>query len=632
MLRKLLFIIFALFAMDVSALENKTALVRVQLPENSRTILRQIQSMNADIASSNSREGRLDVFLTVEQQQLLIEQGIKVFPLIDDIEAFALQLRESDYLSSFHSNEQIIDELRQAAFAYPDIASLHDIGDSFLKHAGKTGHDVWALKISDDVAVDDLTEADVLFMANLHAREIITPEIVLYFMHYLLDNYQHDPYVTHLLNNREIWLIPTLNPDGHEYVFTGDAEGRDFSSRRNPLWWRKNMRDNDESGDFSPYSDGVDLNRNFGHQWGLDDEGSSPGIGDDTYRGTAPFSEPEAQILRDFVKQHQFVVSLCYHSYSNLWLYPWGYTFEPLAEPALSVFKELADSCAAYNGYTAQPAADLYTTNGDTDDWLWAECGIYAFTPEVGLPSFDGFFPDSSRIMPLILENLGPNLFMTYAAGEEPRITCQPTSDEVAASEPFFVQASIRPPIVLTDSVALDTASFALFWRAEHQQEFSKTSFVKESSGDFFQAEIPANMPAGKIYFYAEAKDKNGRRGAWPRGAPLAVDSFFVKIADRIDEQNSPRTPALLSNYPNPFNSNTLIDFILPYGGEVNLEIYNVHGRRVRTLMHGNFVQGRHQLGWNGADEANQPAASGVYFCRLQIGSLVKSIKILLFK
>jgi hypothetical protein len=632
MSKKLLLLLFVMIAINASGSENRTALVRVQLPKDSGAILQQIQSMNADIASSNSREGRLDVFLTAEQQQRLIEQGIEVHPLIDDIEAFARQLRESDYLSHFYNEEQIVAELQQAALDYPSIASLHDIGDSYLKQTEQTGHDVWALKISDDVAADDSTEADVLFMANIHAREIITPGIILYFMHYLLENYQHDPYVTHLVNNREIWLIPTLNPDGLAHVFTGDAEGRDSGDSRNPLWWRKNMRDNDGDGLFSPYIDGVDLNRNFGYQWGFDNEGSSPSMGSETYRGTGPFSEPETQIIRDFVKQHHFVIALSYHSYSNLWLYPWGYTFEPLAEPALSVFKELADSCVAYNGYTAQPGADLYTTNGDSDDWLWAECGIYAFTPEVGRETFDGFFPDTSRIMPLILENLGPNLFMTYVAGEEPRITCQPTSEEVAASEPFIVQASIRQPIVLKDSVELDTASFALFWRAEHQQEFSKTSFIKQSTGDFFQAEIPANMPAGKIYFYAEAKDKNGRRGVWPRGAPMAVDSFLVKIADRVNEQNAPQTAALLSNFPNPFNSSTLIDFFLPNRSEVRLEIFDVNGRRIKMLMQGTMAQGQHQVEWNGVDEANRLAASGVYYCRLRTGVLVKSIKLLLIK
>lgn len=608
--------------------EEKTSLVRINL--NDEQLVRDLQARGADITFFDRQTGALDVLLTAAEQQALSVRGIAVEPLIADIDAYAQQLRESDYLSRFHNPAQILNELQQAARDYPYIAALHDIGDSYFMQRGKGGHDVWALKISDDVAVDDSTEADVLLMANIHAREIITPEIILYTMRHLLENYGRDPYVTHLVNNREIWLIPTANPDGLDYVFSGDAEGRGGFSYRNPLWWRKNKHDNDESGDFSPFSDGVDLNRNFGHQWGLDDLGSSPNFGDFTYRGVAPFSEPESQVIRDFVRRHRFVISLCYHSYSNLWLYPWGYTFEPLPEPALSVFKELADSCVVFNGYKAQPAADLYTVNGDTDDWLWAEAGIYAFTPEVGHPSFDGFFPDTSRIMPLILENLGPNLFMIDAAGEEPRIECGKV-DQIVAQQPTPIRAVIRPPITLTDSVALDPDALTLYYRHEQTETFARARLVHEQGNDY-SAEIPAGLPSGVVYFYAEAQDLRGRRGVWPRGAPLAVDSFFVKIPVYVDDKDAPQTAALMSNYPNPFNSTTIIEFTLPIDGPASITIYDVNGRAVKTPALGHLAQGRHQFEWNGSDEANRPVSSGVYYCRLAAEGWSRTIKLLLIK
>ncbi|NIA31675.1 MAG: hypothetical protein GWP06_17420, partial [Actinobacteria bacterium] len=199
------------------------------------------------------------------------------------------------------------------------------------------------------MAVDDSTEADALFMSNIHAREIIVPEVTMYFMHYLIDNYGTDPYVTHLVNNREIWIIPTMNPDGHEYVFTGHIEVAIHYTPSDPIWWRKNMRDNNNTGVFEWGFDGVDLNRNFGFNWGYDNSGSSPDPERSTYRGESAFSEPETQAIRDFVSKHHFVVSLSYHSYGRMWLYPWGYAKLNPPEPDSSTFVALGDSCVAYN-------------------------------------------------------------------------------------------------------------------------------------------------------------------------------------------------------------------------------------------------------------------------------------------
>lgn len=85
--------------------------------------------------------------------------------------------------------------------------------------------------------------------------------------------------------------------------------------------WRKNRRDNLD-GTF-----GIDLNRNYGYNWGFDDDGSSPFTGDETYRGTVPFSEPETQIMRDFVNSRSFRIALNYHTFGNLLIYPWGYDY-----------------------------------------------------------------------------------------------------------------------------------------------------------------------------------------------------------------------------------------------------------------------------------------------------------------
>ncbi|MBN1561624.1 T9SS type A sorting domain-containing protein [candidate division KSB1 bacterium] len=614
--------------------DNRIAFIRIDISGMSDQEIRRLAAMNLDITAIQRREGEMDAIVTSEQRKELLARGIDFQAIIPDMSAYAQRLRDENYFSYFHSNEQILQKLQAAANDHPHIAALFDIGDSYLKTSGRGGHDIWALKISDNVAIEDSTEADVLYMANMHAREIITPEIILFFMQYLLDNYGTDPYVTHLVDHRELWLIPTFNPDGHEYVFTGDATYRHQISS-DPLWWRKNMRDNDEDGQFNPLYDGVDLNRNFGFAWGVDNEGSSSNPRNDTYRGTAAFSEPESQAIRDLVLNNHFIISLCYHSYGNLWLYPWGYTYESVAEPDVTIFRALAKNCVAYNDYEPGPSADLYLVNGDTDDWLYGEQGVWAFTAEVGDGAVDHyFFPDTNRILPLVLENLGPNLFLAYAAGEEPIVEHVALSDTIKQNETFEITATVTYPIVLTDSVGLDSSSFRLYYRQESDAYFNSSPLSFDDSLHLFRGVISGEGLSGLIYYYVEAQDSLGRRGTSPRAAPLAVDSFLVALpTDYLRLKGEiVRLFHLGQNYPNPFNAATRISFHLPKAAPASLDIYDVSGRFVTSLSQGTLDAGEHVAIWDGRDISGAAVASGIYYCRLQVPLMQKAIKMVLLR
>lgn len=623
-------LLFILATLPLPARET-ASLIRIDFSQSSKSQVERLLGMNLDITYIDRHGGQMDAIVTADQLQTIQAHAVVTTPVIPDLQSYEQQLRDANYFSHFHSFDQILNELQQVVQHYPHIAELHDIGDSYLKQTGQEGYDVWALKLSDDVANDDTTEAEILYMANMHAREIITPEIILYFMHYLVDHYEDDPFVTHLINHRELWLIPTLNPDGHDYVFQGDIADR-YRYPSYPLWWRKNMRDNNEDGEFDPGIDGVDLNRNFGYMWGLDDEGSSDEMSSETYRGTAAFSEPETQIIRDFVQQRNFIISLSYHSYSNLWLYPWGYTAEPVESPDYYAFKALADSCVFYNNYVAQSGADLYLVNGCSDDWLYAEEGIYAFTPEVGNRN-DNFFPDTTRILPLILENLGPNLFMAYAAGEEPVVNHLRMPDVEEPQAQYTFQTTITPPIVLTDSVALDTSRFKLYYRSQESAEFLSEDLSYSDSTETFVAQIPGDDLQGSIYYYFEAYDFDGRRGTSPRAAPMAVDSFFVNFDTNVHlAQTVPASFELRQNYPNPFNASTRISFQIPQQTAVTLQIFDIYGRHVKTLSQGTFSEGTHVVTWDGTNTGGIEVASGVFYCRMQTPFTRHSIKLLYLK
>ncbi len=584
----------------------------------------------ADIAAVNPKSGFVDVLVPNGRIDDFRRLGIEVKVLIDDTDAYARALRSSGYLDHFHSPDRIEAELKELAATFAMLAALHDIGDGWLKSRGGDGFDIWVLKISDHVEREEEDEAEVLFFGGIHAREIITPEILLAVARRLLEQYGRDPIITRLVDNRQIWLIPCMNPEGTAYVFTGDEEGRFAEGKQNPLWWRKNMRDNDEDGVFSPFTDGVDLNRNWAFAWGCDDIGSSPVMSNLTYRGKAPFSEPETQALRDFAGSRRFVTSICFHSYSNLWLYPWGHTHDPLPEWDLTVFKELADSCVSYNGYQPQQAAAFYLVNGYSDDWLWAECGVYAFTAEVGHPDFDGFFPDPARIPQLIEENLGPLLFLADAAGEEPRVDCRLARQRFSVGDSLKAIVTVRPPIIRITPAAVDVGRSALYYRRERCGEWTSVSLVPSDSSGAYLAQLVFEQP-GLYHFYVEAVDELGRRGEWPRGAPLAADSLYVDPPAAV-ASNLPAAEPLLSIHPNPFNAEAKIEFALPHSAAATVDIYDVWGRRTAVLLDGCLSEGRHAVIWQGKDDDGRAIASGIYICRLRAGDLSTTARLLLLK
>ncbi|NWG29292.1 MAG: immune inhibitor A [Ignavibacteriaceae bacterium] len=300
-------------------------------------------------------------------------------------------------MGGFYTLAEINAKLDTMYMLYPNIITQKfSIGNSIENRP------IYAVKISDNPTINE-SEPQVHINALIHAREPQGMMTVMYYMYYLLENYGTDPEVTYLVNNREIYFIPCINPDGYEYNRSTNPGGGGM--------WRKNRRLN------AGGSYGVDLNRNFGYMWGYDNVGSSGTPSSETYRGTAAFSEPETQAIRDFMNTKIFKTTLNYHTYGNYLLYPWGYINSPTADN--SIFVEYSGDIVAYNGYeNGQPPQILYTVNGSTDDWMYGEQTtkpkIFAMTPEVGTT---GFWPTQAEIFPLAIENLQPNLYYTWVAG-----------------------------------------------------------------------------------------------------------------------------------------------------------------------------------------------------------------------
>jgi carboxypeptidase T len=282
----------------------------------------------------------------------------------------------------------------------------------------RQGRPIWGLKLGKSVTGPD-TRPVVFYNALTHAREPEGMEAVFHFVDDLLAKYGTDPFATSLLNNRVIYIVPLVNPDGYQInvnTFTSSG-GTTFG------YWRKNARDNDANGIINT-QDGVDLNRNFGYKWGLDNVGSSGTRTSDIYRGPSAFSEPETQAQRDIVDLLKPRTGISFHTYSDLMLYPWGYT--PAGAPDSAAFQEWTDVASIGDSYQTGPSPRvLYTVNGEFNDWAYGDTLLkpraFTWTPEIGNPN-DDFYPPPSRILPLADENLRRCYVVAALAGSFVRI------------------------------------------------------------------------------------------------------------------------------------------------------------------------------------------------------------------
>jgi hypothetical protein len=367
-----------------------------------------------------NKDNTINLFIDENDFTILQSSGFNYEVLIEDWKSYyanlpkmsgeektlELQKVEQDYgitgfnygsMGGFYTLAEVNAELDEMHTQFPNLITQKvSIGNTI------EGRPIYMVKISDNPTVNE-NEPQVH-----HAREPESMEQMIFFMFYLLEHYSTDPEATYLINNRELYFVPVVNPDGYEYNHITNLNGGGM--------WRKNRRLN------AGGSYGIDLNRNYGpySYWNSPYGGSSTFPSDETYRGTAPFSEPETAAIRDFYATKNMSCTLNYHSYGNYLIYPYG-AFPYLTVDSLT-FIEFAGDITAYNGYSAGTALQTvgYGVRGTSDDYAYDgdvtmnHGKIFAMTPEIGTT---GFWPSQSEIIPLAQENLGPNLYYAWVAG-----------------------------------------------------------------------------------------------------------------------------------------------------------------------------------------------------------------------
>ncbi|MET7333858.1 M14 family zinc carboxypeptidase [Nonomuraea sp. NPDC005650] len=283
---------------------------------------------------------------------------------------------------SYSAPGGIADQLKAIANANKDLVKLQSIGRT-LK-----GQDILAVKVTTGARLlPDGIKPSTLYSATQHAREWIATEVDLRLLKHVIANRAA---LKDLLNKTELWFVPVANPDGYDFTFT---EGNRL--------WRKNLRDVNGDGKIT-VGDGVDPNRNFPTNFHYDEEGSSSIPSSETYRGTGPASEPETRAMDGLLRRIGFEMQLNYHSYGPLLLYPSG--FQIATETADNPIYEAItgnDAKPAVPGFDPDLGAELYTTNGDTNDHAHRQYGTLSWTPELdeGCDGCGFVFPDDEALV-----------------------------------------------------------------------------------------------------------------------------------------------------------------------------------------------------------------------------------------
>jgi len=345
----------------------------------------------------------IDVVVDEEELNRIRGKGFMTRILLEDVDAYHRKMQ-----GQYHNYQEFVDSLTNIAVQHPEIAKLDTIGISY------EGREILCLKISDNVNIDE-DEPELLFMGLHHAREWPTLEICLFYADTLARAYGVDSQITEIVDSREIWIVPCVNPDG--YVWCHDL-GHD---------WRKNRRYFSEYGTY-----GVDLNRNYDGacngdprgEWGsITGWATSHNPSTSVYCGPYPFSESETQAIRDLILVHNFVFTVSYHTYGEEILWPWGYTYD--RAPDASILSQVGNTMASkitcqsgYGTYDGYQSSGLYPTTGDTDDW------VYGYNLYVGgkntlsytIETCNEFHPPASELNQVVRENFDGALYLCEIA------------------------------------------------------------------------------------------------------------------------------------------------------------------------------------------------------------------------
>lgn len=428
----LLLTVFLVFFSGVALSQNKTKdtqekYSQVRIYATTRAEFQKIENQGLFFDGGRNKPGQyFETWLSESEIKMLKKSGVSYDITIDDWQTHYEKMQKQNYVSpeimqtdaytishSIYGTlgpgnlghlkwEEAIAKLDSMRQQYPTLVSAKwSIGNSYENRA------MWTIRVTKNPDAPT-GRPEVWLNGVTHAREPMGMMNVFYYIYWLLENYNIDPVATYILNNREIYFTPFINPDGYYYNQTTNPTGGGM--------WRKNRKPQGTA-------TGTDLNRNFGtwNFWNSTNGGSSTSQSSDTYRGPYPFSEPETQVFKNFFNSRNFKVALDYHTYGNYLIKPYAWC-DPTPTPDDAIFNEYGNDIVADNHFsfgTPYQTVNYYVRGGDLD-WCYSNDSTghsdhrFVMTPEVGT---SGFYATYAEIIPYAQMCMYMNIYMTMAAG-----------------------------------------------------------------------------------------------------------------------------------------------------------------------------------------------------------------------
>ena len=358
------------------------------------------------------QESSLNISIDLEKQ--ITAQQTKILNRFEQTGGLSPSTRSIPNFTCYRTVEETFATADQIVASKPNLASIVDAGDSWKKTVNQGGYDMRILKLTNSATP---SPKPIMFITSaIHAREYTTAELMTRFAEYLVNNYGTNADVTWMLDTQEVHLLLQTNPDGRKKAEAGSL-------------WRKNNNTNYcKNGS----TKGADLNRNFNFEWNTG--GSSANQCNETYRGPSAASEPETKTVQNYARSvfpdqrgpnltdaapaTTSGLYLDIHSYSQLVLWSWGNRSTPA--PNGTALQTLGRKFAFFNNYTPQQAIGLYATSGTTDDFVYGDLGIPAYTFELGTSFFETCSAFTSTILPTNLNALIYALRVTRAPYQLP--------------------------------------------------------------------------------------------------------------------------------------------------------------------------------------------------------------------
>lgn len=651
--------------------------VKVTVQNKAEANILQNLQLNGEFHSSY---GLMDVLPS--ELEKIKSSGLKYEIVIENLNEYYKDFWKKQEVNSradkYHSYDEIVALVDSLASTFPEICKKISFGTSVQ------GRQLCCLKISDNVNTDE-NEAEILFDGGIHGDEIGGAENAIRFARYLCASYTKNADITTLINNREIWIYPMINPDG-----------------------RVNMtREN---------SNKIDLNRDCGYMW--NGEGSSK----------STFSQVETKAIRDCMYTNQFVIHLNGHSGSENVFYPWCH--RPAHAPDYTSLNTLAGIYSSSSKYASlvytQSNAD-YATTGEVDDCSYGINGTMGMVLEISTnkqPSVTEmvtYYNNNVPAMMAFLQNAG--------YGIEGTVTDSITGDPVAAvlyvdkfypfySDPKvgdyhrFLLAGTYSIKVIANGYQTRTISQVVVADKKSTLTNIKLNPLKNKNQYIYKvvsANIPGNNPAdegntpavigspdhisysiGKggtiiMDFQKPVKDIQGKDirviegdnsaegytcyagqsmdGPWKQlGTGMGTSDFdlsagslqnaqFIKIVDDNDgtanvndagfdldaiqtlDSMVTEIPEMIASqlnfsvYPNPFNSSINFEYTTESAETIHIYIYNVLGEKITELENKEIAGGTHTFQIDGSG-----LIQGIYFCRFESSTKTRPVSTRIIK